>query len=79
MVPQNTEEKSELRTNSPLKTRLFKKEYVYIKPLGWIPTQFVEHKRRETKSTATALAFERFSESAISMLSEESDWYKTAT
>ena len=41
--------KSALRTNSPLKTRLLKKEYLHIKPLGWIPTQFVEHKRRKTK------------------------------
>ena len=31
------------------------------------------------KITATTLAFGRFSESAISMLSEESDWYKIVT
>ena len=41
--------KSALRTHSPLKTRLLKKEYLHIKPLGWIPTQFVEHKPRKTK------------------------------
>ena len=42
--PSKHRKKSALRTNSPLKTRLLKKEYLHIKPLGWIPTQFVEHK-----------------------------------
>ena len=50
MVPQNTEKKSALKTSSPSKRRLSKKEYLHIKPLGWISTQFVEQKRRKTKN-----------------------------
>ena len=67
MVPQNTEKKSALRTNSPLKTRLLKEEYLHIKPL-------MNTNHGKPKNTATTLAFGKFSGSAISMLSEESDW-----
>ena len=28
----------------------FPREYLHIKPLGWISTQFVEQKRRKTKN-----------------------------
>ena len=42
--PSKHRKKSALMTNSPLKTRLLKKDYPHIKPLGWIPTQLVEHK-----------------------------------
>ena len=42
--------KSALKTSSPSKRRLSKKEYLHIKPLGWISTQFVEQKRRKTKN-----------------------------
>ena len=47
--PSKHRKKSALKTNSPLKTWLVKKEYLHIKPLGWVSTQFVEHKRRKTK------------------------------
>ena len=59
--------KSALKTSSPSKRRLSKKEYLHIKLLGWISTQFVEQKR----ITATSGPL---SGSAISMLSEEFDW-----
>ena len=39
-----------IKTSSPSKRRLSKKEYLHIKPLGWISTQFVEQKRRKTKN-----------------------------
>ena len=48
--PSKQRKKSALRTNSPFKTWLFKKEYLPIKPLGKIPPQFDEQKRRKTKN-----------------------------
>ena len=60
MLPQNTERKSALTTNSPSKTRLLKKEYLHIKPLAWMPTQFVEHKRQKTKKKPLLSLLENF-------------------
>ena len=65
--------KSALKTSSPSKRRLFKKEYLHIKPLGWISTQFVENEGKP-KNTATTLASRKLSGSAISILGEEFDW-----
>jgi len=48
--PSKQRKKLALRTNSPFKSRLFKKEYLHIKPLGCIPTQFVDQKGRKTKN-----------------------------
>ena len=74
MVPQNTEKKSALRTNPTLKLDSSRKNFFTSNHWDVFQLNSLNTNDEKPKITTTTLAFGKIWGSAISMVSEESDW-----